>query len=419
MRRSIAGVSALALTLTLAACGGGSGTTETATPTGDATTTEAGGDKGGEGQTLTVWVDETRTKPVEAAAAKFKEDTGVEVQVVQKNFDDIRAEFNSQVPSGKGPDITVGAHDWLGEMVKNGVVSPIEIGDKAGEFQDVAIEAFTSDGQVYAVPYAVENIGLIRNTELASEAPATFDDMVKMGKDAGTQYPFLIQVDEKGDPYTMAPFQHSFGAYVFKQNDDGSYTSELGLAGEPGHNFANWLKDNGKNGTGLLSTSITYDIATEQFAQGKAPFIIGGPWMLEKFADLKLAIDPIPTTGSEVAAPFVGVQGFYISAKTPNAILANNFLLNYIGSKDIQVEMYKAGGRVPALQAAADEVKSDPIVAGYAKVAENGIPMPSVPEMGAVWNFWGVTEAQIINGDVEPVAGWDKMVGDIEAAIKK
>ncbi|MCL7153704.1 hypothetical protein MWK25_26990, partial [Escherichia coli] len=69
--------------------GGGSGTTETATPTGDATTTEAGGDKGGEGQTLTVWVDETRTKPVEAAAAKFKEDTGVEVQIVQKNFDDI------------------------------------------------------------------------------------------------------------------------------------------------------------------------------------------------------------------------------------------------------------------------------------------------------------------------------------------
>lgn len=412
MRRSIAGIAALGLTLSLAACGGNNSDTGSV---GSTAPTTADGD----GQKITVWVDETRIEPVKAAAEKFEADTGAKVETVIKNFDDIRADFNSQVPTGKGPDITVGAHDWLGELIKNGVVAPTELGDKAGEFSEVAVQAFTYDGKVYGVPYAVENIGLIRNTELAPTAPATFDEMVSMGKEAGTKYPFLIQVDAKGDPYTMTPFQNSFGATVFKQNSDGSYTSELNLGGEPGHAFANWLKANGKTGTNVLSTSMTYDIAVEQFKQGNAPFIVGGPWMLDQFKDLKLAVDLIPTPGPETAAPFVGVQGFYVNAKSPNALLANQFLLNYIGSEDIQVKMFEAGNRTPALKAAAEKVNSDPIVAGFAKVAEKAVPMPSIPEMGEVWNFWGVTEAQIINGEVDPVAGWDKMVADIEAAIAK
>ncbi|MDO5720982.1 MAG: maltose ABC transporter substrate-binding protein [Actinomycetaceae bacterium] len=409
MRRSIAGIAALSLTFSLAACGGNN----ESKPASDGETTAAGA-----GQKITVWVDETRIGPVKAAAEKFEADTGAKVETVTKNFDDIRADFNSQVPTGKGPDITVGAHDWLGELTKNGVVAPTELGEKASEFSEVAVEAFTYDGKVYGVPYAVENIGLIRNTELAPNAPATFDEMVQMGKDAGTKYPFLIQVDAKGDPYTMAPFQNSFGATVFKQKDDGSYTSELNMGGDNGHAFANWLKENGKEGTGVLSTSITYDIAVEQFKQGNSPFIVGGPWMLEQFKDLKIAVDPIPTSGSQTASPFVGVQGFYVNAKSPNALLANQFLLNYIGSEDIQVQMYEAGNRTPALKAAAEKVKSDPIAAGFAKVAENAVPMPSIPEMGEVWNFWGVTEAQIINGEVDPATAWDKMIADIEAAIK-
>lgn len=412
MRRSIAGVAALALTLTLTACSGGSDGKKT-----EASNTPTEGGAAASGQTLTVWVDETRTEPVKAAAEKFEADTGAKVDLVVKNFDDIRADFNTQVPTGNGPDITVGAHDWLGEFTKNGVVAPVELGDKAKEFTDVAVEAFTYDGTVYGMPYAVENIALIRNTELAAEAPKNFDEMIEMGKAAGTTYPFLIQVDAKGDPYTMVPFQNSFGATVFKQNSDGSYTSELNLGGENGHAFANWLKENGKTGTGVLSTSITYDIALDQFKQGNSPFIVGGPWMLDSFKDMKLAVDEIPAPGPQTASPFVGVQGFYVNAKSPNALLANNFLANYIATKDIQVKMFEAGGRTPALAAAAEEVKSDPLAAGFAKVAESAVPMPSIPEMGEVWNFWGVTEAQIINGEVDPITGWDKMVGDIQAAI--
>lgn len=407
MRRSILLAAALTTTLALAACSSGE--------SGEETTTEPQ-ESGSASGSLTVWVDETRQDAVTAAAASFEEETGTSVEVVLKNFEDIRADFLAQVPTGEGPDITVGAHDWLGEFTTNGVVAPLELGDTAGDFETVSIEAFTQDGQVYGLPYAIENIALIRNTALAAEAPATWDDAVAAGQAAGTQFPILVQSDgDKGDPYTHYPFQTSFGAPVFTQNEDGSYSSELAMGGPEGQAYAQWLGAQGA--AGVLSQDTTYDIAVEAFANGQSPFIVGGPWMIESFEGLDLSIDPIPSAGGQPAQPFVGVQGFYLSAESENAIVANDFLVNFLSSEDAQLALYEAGNRLPALTAAADAAAAeDPIVAGFRAVGAEALPMPSIPEMASVWSFWGVTEAAIVSG-ADPVATWDKMIADIQGAI--
>ncbi|RYV52582.1 sugar ABC transporter substrate-binding protein [Pengzhenrongella frigida] len=405
MRRSISLVAVLATALALAACSSSSDT-----PAADPTT-EAAADGG----SLTIWVDETRKPAVEAAATAFEEETGTTVELVLKNFDDIRADFLAQVPTGEGPDITVGAHDWLGEMTSNGVVAPIELGDIAADFEPVSIEAFTQDGQVYGLPYAVENIALIRNTALAPQAPATWDDAVATGKAAGKTYPILVQMGDEGDPYTMYPLQTSFGAPVFVQNEDGSYAPELALGGEPGTAFSQWLAAQGA--AKVLDPAITYDIAVAAFAAGESPYIVGGPWMLDSFPGLDLAIDPIPSAGGQPAQPFVGVAGFYVNAKSENGLLANDFLVNFMSSEDAQLALYEAGDRPPALIAAADTASADPITAGFRAVGADAVPMPSIPEMGSVWSFWGVTEAGIVSGAQEPVAAWTKMVADIQGAL--
>ncbi|WP_454043532.1 sugar ABC transporter substrate-binding protein [Cellulosimicrobium sp. Marseille-Q8652] len=407
MRRSILLAAALTTTLALAACSSGE--------SGDETTTEPEETATSTGS-LTVWVDETRQDAVTAAATSFEEETGTSVEVVLKNFEDIRADFLAQVPTGEGPDITVGAHDWLGELTTNGVVAPLELGDKASEFETVSLQAFTQDGQVYGLPYAIENIALIRNTQLASEAPATWDDAVAAGQAAGTKFPVLVQSDnDKGDPYTHYPFQTSFGAPVFTQNEDGSYSSELAMGGPEGQAYATWLGEQGA--AGVLSQDTTYDIAVEAFKNGESPFIVGGPWMIESFEGMDLSIDPIPAAGDQPAQPFVGVQGFYLSAESENAIVANDFLVNFLSTEEAQLALYQAGNRPPALTAAADSAaSSDPIVAGFRDVGAEAVPMPSIPEMASVWSFWGVTEAAIVSG-ADPVATWDKMIADIEGAI--
>lgn len=411
MQRSISvAAAAVGLALALTACSGSSNDPAATDPT-SAAPSATSGDAG----SLTIWVDETRKDAVGAAAKTFEAETGASVNLVLKNFGDIRADFLAQVPTGEGPDITAGAHDWLGELTANGVVAPIELGDKVSEFEPVSIEAFTQDGQVYGLPYAVENLALIRNTALAPTAPGTWDEAVAAGKAAGTKYPILIQTGVEGDPYTYYPLQTSFGAPVFAQNADGSYKPELTLGGEGGDAFASWLAAQGA--AGVLSTDMTYDIAVDAFAKGESPFIIGGPWMLASFEGLDLAIDPIPAPGAEPAQPFVGVSGFYVSAQSKNALLANDFLVNYMATEDAQLALYQAGDRPPALIAAADAASDDPITAGFRAVGAAAVPMPSIPEMGSVWAFWGVTEANIISGATEPTAAWQKMVSDITGAL--
>jgi arabinogalactan oligomer/maltooligosaccharide transport system substrate-binding protein len=410
-KRSIGAFGAIAAVSALALAGCASG--------GDANTgddTESAGE-------ITVWVDADRAAVLEDAAADFTEDTGVDVKLVQKEFGEIRDQFVQQVPTGEGPDIAVGAHDWLGVLVTNGVVAPVELGDGAADYEKVAIDAWSYEGQIYGVPYAIENIGLLRNTDLAPEAPTSYDDMIAKGQAAGTEYAFLVGLDpEAADPYHLYPFQTSFGAPVFGTNADGSYNpDDLQIGNAGGQAFASWLAAQGATGTGVLNTNINGDLARENFVAGKSPFFLTGPWNVPaaEEAGINLAVDPIPSAGGQAAQPFAGVQGFFLSSESENKLAATEFLVNYIGSEEVQTALYEVGGRTPALTAAYEAaVAGDPITAGFGAVGAEAVPMPSIPEMGAVWEFWGVTETAIINGAGDPVELWNKMASDIQGAIE-
>ena len=96
---------------------------------------------------------------------------------------DIRSQVIIAVPAGQGPDIYIGVHDWLGALVNSGLVAPIDLGDKAAEFVPSTLEAFTyTDGKLYGVPYATENLGLFYNTDLVTKVPTTWDELLQIGK---------------------------------------------------------------------------------------------------------------------------------------------------------------------------------------------------------------------------------------------
>ncbi len=400
--RMATGAVLLTTALALSACSS-AGTDDTTTPSAGS---------------LTVWVDADRAAVLKDAAAEFTQESGVEVKLVQKDFADIQEQFIAQVPTGKGPDITIGAHDWLGNFVTNGVVAPVELGEKASEFQDVAVAAMSFDGVTYGVPYSIENIAMLRNTALAPSAPTSYDDMIAMGTAAGTEFPFIVQVGPESDPYHLYPFQTSFGAPVFGTNADGSYNAdELTIGDAGGDEFAMWLAEQGAAGN--LNISLTGDLAKEKFNAGASPFFITGPWNVAdaQAAGIDVAVDPIPAPGPNTAQPFVGVQGFYVSAKSENALAASEFLRNYIATEEVQTALYEVGGRAPALTASFEAASADPIVAGFGAVGATAVPMPNIPEMGSVWQFWGVTEAAIISGEPDPVGLWQKMATDVQGAI--
>jgi arabinogalactan oligomer/maltooligosaccharide transport system substrate-binding protein len=402
---------AIATTLGLAGC------SSTPAPQGGETSAPAEGE-GEATSTLTVWVDAERVDALQGAADAYTEQTGVEVELVGKDNADIKDDFIQQVPTGEGPDITMGAHDWLGELATNGVVAPLELGDAASDYLPVALDASTYEGTVYMLPYAVENIAVLRNKALVPDAPTSFDDMIAKGKAAGLDQPFVVEQGAEGNPYHLYPFQTAFGAPVFGTNDKGYDPTDLQLGSAGGEQFAQWLAGQGKNGTGVFNTDIDGDIAKQSFIDGKAAYWLTGPWNVGAAIDagVDVAIDPVPSPTDKPASPFAGVKGFFVSAESDNKVAANDFLVNYLGSEDAQLALFEAGNILPALSAAAETASEDPIIGGFATVGEQAVPMPAIPAMGSVWQYWGIAQAEIING-ADPVATWQKLTSDVQAAI--
>jgi arabinogalactan oligomer / maltooligosaccharide transport system substrate-binding protein len=400
-----AGAVAVVATLGLASCAAGDGGSE-----GDASSSG----------TLTVWVDAERVDALQAAADTYSEEKGVKVDLVGKDVADIKDDFIQQVPTGKGPDIVMGAHDWVGELSTNGVVAPLELGDTAADYLPVAIDAATYEGSVYLLPYAVENIAVLRNADLVPEAATSFDDMIAKGQAAGLTQPFVVETGAEGNPYHYYPFQTAFGAPVFGTNDEGYDPTDLQLGNAGGEQFATWLGSQGKNGTGVFNTDVNGDIAKQAFLDGTAAFWLTGPWNVGTAVDagINVAIDPVPSPTAEAASPFAGVKGFYVSSESKNKVAANDFLVNFIGTEDVQLDLFEAGNVLPALSAAAETASEDPIIEGFAAVGAEAVPMPAVPAMGAVWQYWGIAEADIISG-ADPVATWQKLTADVQAAISK
>ncbi len=173
-------------------------------------------------------------------------------------------------------------------MVANGVVEPLDISGVADGFNPVAVQAFTYDGQTYGLPYAVENIALVRNTDLVPEAPATFEEMMQIATDFKAEHAddpsyqgLALQIGPEGDAYHLQPFLSAFGGYIFGQNEDGTYNpDDLGIDSEGGLAAATWLQE--QAAAGLLSADVTYDSMIESFGSGNAPFAVTGPWAISQ-----------------------------------------------------------------------------------------------------------------------------------------
>lgn len=417
MRIRTAGViAALSLALAAAGCstessGGESPSTGSSAsqPASErpASETPASETPAGGGGTLVIWADDQRAAALKPFADKFGQDNGVTVKV-QAISKDQQTTYVTAVQANQGPDIVVGAHDWIGNLVQNGTIDPIQLTDsqKSG-FADIALKAVTFNGQLYGVPYAIENIALIRNTDLAPTAPGTIEDMVTQGealKKAGKVSNIMsLQVDQTGDVYHIYPFFASGGGYLFGTKSNGDYDpSDVGVD-KPGSIAAfKKIQALGEKGSGALTRSITGANAIPTFTSKKTAFLISGPWAIPdiKKAGIHYDITPIPPfAGGKPAQPFVGVQAFYVSSKAKNKALATEFVTNYLTQPELQVALYQANPRPPALTAALDQVKSsDPDVEKWLNAGKGGAILPAIPQMAAIWDPLGKAEAAIIGG---------------------
>jgi arabinogalactan oligomer/maltooligosaccharide transport system substrate-binding protein len=415
-RRTVAAM--LGLTQIVAACSsdGGASTAPSAAesaaaPSADASTAPSAAASGATGDAdLVIWADDKRAAALEPLAAQFGEDNGVTVQVEAISAD-IIPNFLTASEAGTAPDIVVWAHDVVGQLVANSAIDPVQMSDTSG-FDPLAVQGMTFDGQLYGIPYSVENIGLFINTDLVEACPATMEELVSTGEalvaDGSTTEILALQSGQSGDAYHIYPLFSSGGGSFFELTPEGDPDPTKVSVDSAGSIEAGELLGSiGETGSGALKTSIDNTNAIPLFFDKKAPFLVSGPWAV---ADIKKAavnydIYPIPPwEGKAPAGPFIGVNGFYLASKGANKALAQEFATNFLTTPEVQVAFFEAEPRRPALLEALDQVKAtDPDIEKFQAASQGGTILPAIPEMGQVWGPFGVAEAAIIKGE-DPAA---------------
>jgi len=361
--------------------------------------------------TLLIWADAKRAAAITPLAAAWATENGVTVKV-ETIASNIQTTFKTASQAGNPPDIVVWAHDVIGDFVQNSAIDPIQGLDTSG-FDPLAIKGMTFAGQLYGVPYSVENIALIRNTDLAPDVPKTMEDLQAKGasliKDKKVTDIMALQVGQKGDPYHIYPVFTSGGGSFFGLTSTGDPDPKVVTVDSPQSIAAGQkLYNMGEKGTKALKPSIDDKNAIPLFTGAKTAFLVSGPWSIADITKSKVPYDvsPIPPFADGTpAGPFIGVNGFYVASKGKNKTLAQEFVTTLVPTLDFQVGLYQAEPRRPALTAAVDQVKAtDPNIPKFATAAVGGVILPAIPAMGQVWTPFGVAEAAIVGGADPTVA---------------
>ncbi|OGO13311.1 MAG: hypothetical protein A2Y53_05555 [Chloroflexi bacterium RBG_16_47_49] len=365
--------------------------------------------------TLKIWADDTRTPILLAFADDFLAKYNVELLVEDLGrVQDIRSPMITSAPAGEGPDIFIGVHDWLGALIESGLVTPLDLGDKRGEFVESALQAFTyTDGKLYGVPYATENLGFFYNTELVTTPPTTWAEVLEIGRtlkaDGKVQYAFAMA----GGGYENLPVLTAFGGYIFGLDANGAWNpDDVGLDSPGMIAGVTYLTDAAKEG--LIPTTADYETAHSLFETGQVPFLMAGPWALDRIraSGVPYAVTTFPDDG----APFLGVQGFMVNAFSENVLLAQTFLTEYVATEEFMQQIYETGLRPSAFKSVL-ATTDDPDLAAMGEAGVNAIPMPNIPEMGSVWTAWNNGIALAVSGEQTPDASMTDAANQVRSLI--
>jgi maltose/maltodextrin transport system substrate-binding protein/arabinogalactan oligomer/maltooligosaccharide transport system substrate-binding protein len=346
--------------------------------------------------TIRIWADDTRSAIFSELAEDFL--AAYNVEVIVEEVTGINEQFPIAAPAGEGPDITIVPHDQAGSMVASGLLAPLDLGDKAEMFGASTLAAATYDGVLYGMPYATENLGFFYNTDLVPEPPTTWDEVKEIGQALIDEGAVTFGLGVSGTTYDLYPLMTAHGGYIFGRDDAGNWNpDDLGVD-SPGMIAAgDWLQTAVEEG--FISDSSDWDNAHVLFETGEVPFLMAGPWALDRIREsgVPYAITNFPGAEQD-GYPFSGVQILIVNAFSENVLLAQAFLTEFVATEEAMTKLYVAGNRpsafLPVLEATED---ADLLALGLA--GENATAMPAIPEMGTVWGSWSDAITLIMQGE--------------------
>ncbi len=358
-----------------------------------------------EDKVITVWADGQRGPNLVKTLGSVESQKGGEwvagykVKVVSfSSFDALKAAVDNVTKDG--PDIIVGANDWVPTLAGNGKLAAYTPSASIRKnFNPNNWFDLTYKGKIYGVPVDVNNVAMLVNTKLAGKKPATLGEMVDY---------YLKNKTSKGlkAGLCVAGGGMSWGAHsVLSALGGGAYpirnavvdTRQNPVPATVATNIQKLFLDSKGASNGFFPASDTG--CKDNFLAGKVPYAIIGNWEWKDYADKGFSMNNLMAVPGvkkgTYGAAFGSVSGAMLTSfaeKNGNDAAAKSLLGSFFASEKGQVAYQKFEMRPPANKAAA--AKSSAAQKGFGGAAATA----SVPQIGA-----------ILNGSAGNASYWDAL----------
>ena len=339
---------------------------------------------------IVVWADESRGPNLtKVIAAKGDWVPGYTVKVVTfSSFDALKEAFD-KATDATGPDIVVGANDWVPTGAKSGKLSPITLSAAVkARFNPTQLFDLTYKKSLYGVPIDVNNVAMIYNEKLVSSQPKTFGDMVSFYKanKSSKNLKAGLCVAGGGMSWGAHSVFSALGAdaYQFNSRDEIVYNRTFDYP-KFSKNVKTYLLD-GKKSNGFFPATDTG--CKDNFLAGTVPFAVIGNWEWKDYVAKGFAMNLMPVPGVSADKPgkmFGSVSGAMLTtyaAKHGVSAGAKSLLTDFFASTSGQVAYQALEGRPPAEKGAQSSSAVSAGQKGFGAAASTS----GIPQIGAFLN---------------------------------
>jgi multiple sugar transport system substrate-binding protein len=225
---------------------------------------------------------EAETAAVTAAAERFTEETGIDVEVIPAQ--DLAQQLTQGFAGGSPPDVfyvdPIQTQQFADSMFPYGS----QIGD-LDDFRPELVESYTIDDEVYCVPKDGGALALIVNDASWEAAGLTEDDYPETWEDLTAVSETLTTGDQVGlafnaDRHLAGTFMQQAGGWFV--NDD---LTEATADTPENVEALTYMQDNLANGNFQFVTQMELGWGGEAFGTGRAAMTIEGPWIIGALAN--------------------------------------------------------------------------------------------------------------------------------------
>lgn len=360
------------------------------------------------------------------ADAYMAEHPNVTFEVINKEVETLREDFQTASLAGAPPDLLWTVNDHAGPFTAAGLIMPVDDDFDLSGFVESALAGVVLDGQTWGIPISNGNhLMLLYNKSLLPEPPQDTDEMIALGKEltvtgSATVSPTYGLVYNQTEPFWLVPWLGGFGGQVFAED---GLTPTLNTPAMV--DTLQFLRDI-KIEEGIVPPESDYNGADAIFKEGKAAMIINGDWSLGEYRsvlgdNLGVARIPLVTATGEWPSPYTSGTYFMIPADLPEEKLAvvKDFI-TFVTNEENQIEMVRALTRLPANLVALEDplITDDPLLAGSAEQMTVGTPMPTVLEMRCNWDSMKPEMQAVLADTKDPQAAAEAMQAAAESCIR-